>query len=247
MFVWDIKPVHLVRWNLLICFSCICNLGFPDISLGDSLRFEHRTSLFHVYVCQCWPQTLAAICRTMGIWDVFMLHPPGKTYVGFWGIAEQGFSTMRHKTSKCSIVPQSTNGVKRYSLNWKEQTVIYTWLGEEWDFAWWRHQMETFSALLTLCAGNSPVPAEFPAQRPVTRSFGVFFDLRLNKWLSKQSWGWWFETPSRPLWRHCNSLKRIKIIPTREIVDVFISYPHLYNMAVIIHVFNSASQTNNIN
>ena len=54
-----------------------------------------------------------------------------------------------------------------------------------------------------LC-GNSPVPGEFPAQRPVTRSFDVFFDLRLNKRLSKQSWGWWFETPSRPLWRYCN-------------------------------------------
>ena len=45
---------------------------------------------------------------------------------------------------------------------------------------------------------------EFPAQRPVTRSFDVFFDLRLNKRLSKQSWGWWFETQSRPLWRHSN-------------------------------------------
>ena len=48
------------------------------------------------------------------------------------------------------------------------------------------------------------VPGEFPAQRPVTRSFDVFFDLRLNKRFSKQSWGWWFETLSRPLWRHFN-------------------------------------------
>ena len=70
---------------------------------------------------------------------------------------------------------------------------------------WWRHQMETFSALLALCAGNLPVTDEFPAQRPVTRSLGVFFDLRLNEWLCKrQSWDWWFETPSRPLWRHGN-------------------------------------------
>ena len=53
--------------------------------------------------------------------------------------------------------------------------------------AWWRHQMETFSALLAICAGNSPVPGEFPAQRPVTQSFDVFFDLRPNKRLSKQS------------------------------------------------------------
>ena len=65
--------------------------------------------------------------------------------------------------------------------------------------------METFSVLLAICAGNSPVTGEFPAQRPVTQSFNVFFDLRLNKQLSKQSWGWWFETLLRPLWRHCNA------------------------------------------
>ena len=69
---------------------------------------------------------------------------------------------------------------------------------------WWRHQMEAFSALLAICAGNSPVHGEFPAQRPVTRSFDVFFDLSLNQRLSKPSLGWWYETLSRPLWRHCN-------------------------------------------
>ena len=70
--------------------------------------------------------------------------------------------------------------------------------------AWWRHQMETFSALLDICAGNSPVPGEFPTQSPVTRNFDVFLDLRLNKRLSKQAWDWWFESISRPLWRHRN-------------------------------------------
>ena len=45
----------------------------------------------------------------------------------------------------------------------------------------WRHQMETFSALLAICAGNSPVPGEFPTQRPVTRIFDVFFDLHPKK------------------------------------------------------------------
>ena len=72
---------------------------------------------------------------------------------------------------------------------------------------WWRHQMETFSALLAICAGNSPVTVEFPVQRPVTRSFDVFFDLCLKKRLSKQWWGWWFEPPSHPLWRHCNDYR----------------------------------------
>ena len=76
---------------------------------------------------------------------------------------------------------------------------------------WWRHQMETFSALLAICARNSTVPGEFPAQRPVTRSFDVFFDLRLNKRLSKQSLGWWFETPSLLLWHHCNEIKLLLV------------------------------------
>ena len=62
--------------------------------------------------------------------------------------------------------------------------------------------MEAFSALLAICAGNSPVTGEFPAQRPVTQSFDVL--LHQNKRLSKQWWGWWFETPSHPLWRRCN-------------------------------------------
>ena len=65
---------------------------------------------------------------------------------------------------------------------------------------WW-HQMESFSALLAICVWNSLVTGEFPAQRRVTRSFDVFFDLSLNRRLSKQWWGWWFETPSRPIWR----------------------------------------------
>ena len=77
--------------------------------------------------------------------------------------------------------------------------------------AWWRHQMETFSALLAICAGNSPVTGEFPAQRPVTRSFDGLFDLLLNKRLSKQWWGWWFETPSCPLGRHCNFMLKCRV------------------------------------
>ena len=48
------------------------------------------------------------------------------------------------------------------------------------------------------------VTGEFPAQRPVTWIFDIFFYLRLSKRSSRQSWGWWSETPSRPLWRNCN-------------------------------------------
>ena len=59
--------------------------------------------------------------------------------------------------------------------------------------------METFSALLALCAGISPITVEFPSH-----------DMRLNKRLNKQSCGWWFETPSCSLWRHCNAYWREK-------------------------------------
>ena len=74
--------------------------------------------------------------------------------------------------------------------------------GQHWFRSWWRHQMKTFFALLAIWAGKSSVTDEFSAQRPVTRSFDVFCDMRLNKRLSTQSWNWWYETPSCPLWRH---------------------------------------------
>ena len=61
-----------------------------------------------------------------------------------------------------------------------------------------------FRVTLAHCEENSPVTGEFSWQSPVMRSFDVFFGLRLNKRLSKQSRRRWFETPSRPLWRHCN-------------------------------------------
>ena len=75
-----------------------------------------------------------------------------------------------------------------------------------------------FTSLMTSSNGNifrvtGPLcgeftgPGEFHAQRPVTRRFDVFFDLRLNKRLSKQPGGWWFDTPSWSLWRQCNALK----------------------------------------
>ena len=93
-------------------------------------------------------------------------------------------------------------------------TITYTleWLSPlTQKTSWWRHQMETFSVLLALCKGNSPASSEFPSQRPVMQSFGVFFDMCLNKRLSKQSWGWWFETPSLSLWCHCNDHGSIKL------------------------------------
>ena len=104
-------------------------------------------------------------------------------------------------------------------------------------------QMETIPALLDLCAGNSPVTGEFSSQRPVTRSFDIFFDL-----LSKQSWGWRFQTPLCSLWRHCNvysdtwaswgpksPMTRLLV---RQLVQAFIKKiksPHYWNFVKGIH------------
>ena len=111
--------------------------------------------------------------------------------------------------------------------------------------SWWRHQMEAFSALLTICAGNSPVPGEFPAQRPVTQSFDIFFDLRPNKRLSKQSWGWWFETLSPSLWRHCNEwpMSRYDIIKLGTWWHQAVTPSHLLNQCWIVFIEANASTT----
>ena len=120
---------------------------------------------------------------------------------------------------KCIILHGETEVTPWWHLYWRyrvtyttQNTAQWQWMWLHLGTSWWRHQMETFSALLAICAENSPVPGEFPAQRPVTRSFDVFFDLRLNKRLSKQWWGWWFETLSHSLWRHRNVIPRSQYI-----------------------------------
>ena len=70
--------------------------------------------------------------------------------------------------------------------------------------SWSRHG--NISVLLALCEGNPPVTGGFPSERPVTRRFDDFFDLRLNKRLSRQPKHRWFETQSHSLWRISASL-----------------------------------------
>ena len=116
----------------------------------------------------------------------------------------------------------------------QEKPDTLMWLEND-KFTWWRHQMGTFSALLALCAGNSQVTGEFPAQRPVTRSFDVFLDLGLNKRLSKQSWSWSFETPSRPLWRYCNV--RMTVLWHFQPNDLMSVSYHIYKVVLLARWF----------
>ena len=116
-----------------------------------------------------------------------------------------------------SFLPHTGMVTQMMPLQWRHMSLFRLTTKETSKIrnTWWRHEMETFSALLAICAGNSPVPGEIPAQRPVKRSFDVYFDLCLNKRLSKQSWGWRFETSSCPLWRHRN-------VPGSDMENVFI-------------------------
>ena len=85
-------------------------------------------------------------------------------------------------------------------ISWRSTHLLHLYF----LFSWWRHQKETYSASLAfVTAGNSPVTGEFPSHRPVTRSFDVFFDLRLkNGWVNNKDVG--DLRRHRSLWRHCN-------------------------------------------
>ena len=107
------------------------------------------------------------------------------------------FNKFDHKLQRWAVLPAIFSTILEWSPLYYSRGKNYT---QTHKHTWWRHQMETFSALL------ATGPRWIPTQRPVTRSFDVFFDLRLNKRLSKQPWGWWFETLSRPLWRHRNDM-----------------------------------------
>ena len=85
--------------------------------------------------------------------------------------------------------------------------------------AWWRHQVETVSASLVLCEGNPPVTDDFHSQRSVKRSFDVFFDVRPNKRLNKQSICRWFDTPWRSLQR-CRNGTLCSFLATPKYVHI---------------------------
>ena len=82
-------------------------------------------------------------------------------------------------------------------------------------------------------------------------SFDAFFDLGKNKRLSKQSWGWWFETPSRPLWRHCDELQNnlvARITYSVRMVYMFVDVHHntLYIRETSIYFSTMTSSNGNI-
>ena len=128
-------------------------------------------------------------------------HPAGSRhqYPHYWQIIEK-HSNVSNKRVKSSVISIRIAMIKYKTILNSTSSATKLKFQMHDDVIKWK----LFFASLALCAGNPPVTGEFPTQRPVTRSFDVFFDLHLNERLSKQPWGWWYETLSRPLWHHSN-------------------------------------------
>ena len=114
----------------------------------------------------------------MCFFDSGALYAPIVTNTHIGGALVHWTDKSRHRYIQSTCMPANgiigDSGWRKVSQNqWPSSKTPQTYEAT----TWWRHQMATFSALLAICAGNSPASGEFPAQRPVTRSFDVFFDL----------------------------------------------------------------------
>ena len=169
---------------------------------------QHALSAYHLYMEEIWNASInesqsqfrLMISRKCSFQVLFNHNPECKKYNinlhanqndGTWKpVIMPGWSRPWWSDSKqnlgrnygqpCTIVPLACHSPLQQ---------IYD------DVIKWRHLPRNWPFF----AGNSLVTGEFPSQRPVTRSFDVLFDPHLNKRLSEQSRGWWFETPSRSL------------------------------------------------
>ena len=119
----------------------------------------------------------------------------------------------------------------KYTCNYK-RLARYFHIWEESPFTMMTSSNGNIFRVTGLLCGE--FTGEFPSQRPVRRSFDDFFDLGLNKRLSKQSWGWWFETPSCSLWRHRNDC-----LPTRKAILIGMSFASYLKTQLVGHRLNA--------
>ena len=175
-------------------------MTFPIILCRDIVysRIKRRTLIW------CWTHKMHPIHRlTHWSRDKMVASFPYDHFKPFFSMNSLNFD--QHFTEICSqgfnwqyVCIRSGNCLapnRRPAIIWtNDDLCIYASIGhselmdELWSVAWWRHQMETFSALLAICAWNSPVPGDFPTQRPVTRS--LMFSLIcvwINGWANREA------------------------------------------------------------
>ena len=115
-------------------------------------------------------------------------------HMRFWMMAALILGSKYHLSStQCIVQPQSWQRCGSWcthKIQCPTKMACLASVDPKPGLSWWRHRMETFSASLALCEVNSPVTGEFPSQRPVTHSFDVFVDLRLNnRWAHSRDAG----------------------------------------------------------
>ena len=105
---------------------------------------------------------------------------------------------------------------------------------------WWRHQMETFSALLVICSRNSR-HRWIPRTKASDAELWCFLWSAPVKRMSTQSWGRWFETPSRSLWRHCNGCD-LPYIDLQSLDILLTTYVHnIWKLEAMAHCFTGGN------
>ena len=122
---------------------------------------------------------------------------------------------------------------------WRESTVVSWFPSEHDDVIKWKHFPRYWPFVW--------VPGEFPAQSPVARSFDVFFDLYPNKRLSKQWWGWWFETPSRPLWHHHDEEPIVQKVKPCQGIIIIKDKNYISRDLLQLHVLSTNIQQHRMN
>ena len=178
--------------------------------LGNSLKQSENSLCSHFdwsdstrqQFCTCHDSSTGVTCAKW--WSnriISLKKKPSKNLKKIWFMASRNFCEMEMNEMSDLFISRIYEKLLHYDFRllishrdfllslsnhdfWFTMIALFIWqpyssIGN--TKSWWRHQMETFSALLAICAGNSPVNGGFPTQRPVTRSFDVFCHLRLNK------------------------------------------------------------------
>ena len=175
----------------IICFS--------KVSIGQKISHNKLIITHNVNMCYVWWK----INPNNDIMNVQDGVIKWKYFPRYWPFVRRIHRSPANSPNKgqwrgalmFSLICALNKWLSEQSWNWRFETPSRSLsrhcnvVANDWQASWWRHQMAIFSALPSLCAGNSSVTGEFSSQRPVTLSFDVLFDLHLNKRLSEQSGG----------------------------------------------------------
>ena len=116
----------LFEWNLRICFPCFCNLGCPGILLKIHCGVNTEPSWKYARV---YPQTLAEICRNIGICDIFRKVAARESISGFCRFVNKAVN----RKPLPSLVYKELHSVD-YSSTWRHQTI--TWINVDSLVQW---------------------------------------------------------------------------------------------------------------